>query len=98
MTLQEAIEARHSVRAYKELPLAEDVVKVLKRAQTEKGFLLDTIWAQRIWVYFFAERERILNLSQPFLKSQEIISVPLKDSSTNLNPDGILCSAPELSF
>ena len=27
MTLQEAIEARHSVRAYKELPLAEDVVK-----------------------------------------------------------------------
>ena len=29
MTLQEAIEARHSVRAYKELPLAEDVVKVL---------------------------------------------------------------------
>ena len=30
MTLQEAIEARHSVRAYKELPLAEDVVKVLK--------------------------------------------------------------------
>jgi hypothetical protein len=50
MTLQEAIEARHSVRAYKELPLAEDVVKVLKRAQTEKGFLFDTIWAQRIWV------------------------------------------------
>ena len=30
MTLQEAIKARHSVRAYKELPLAEDVVKVLK--------------------------------------------------------------------
>ena len=30
MTIQEAIEARHSVRAYKELPLAEDVVKVLK--------------------------------------------------------------------
>ena len=30
MTLQEAIEARHSVRAYKELPLAEDVVKVLE--------------------------------------------------------------------
>ena len=30
MTQQEAIEARHSVRAYKELPLAEDVVKVLK--------------------------------------------------------------------
>jgi len=50
MNLQEAIEARHSVRAYKELPLAEDVIKVLKRAQTEKGFLFDTIWAQRIWV------------------------------------------------
>lgn len=30
MTLQEAIEARHSVRAYKELPLADDIVKVLK--------------------------------------------------------------------
>ena len=30
MTLQEAIEARHSVRAYKELPLAEDVVKLLE--------------------------------------------------------------------
>ena len=30
MTLEEAIEARHSVRAYKEQPLAEDVVKVLE--------------------------------------------------------------------
>ena len=30
MTLQEAIEARHSVRAYKERPWAEDVVKVLE--------------------------------------------------------------------
>ena len=30
MTLQEAIEARHSVRAYKNEPLAEDVVKVLE--------------------------------------------------------------------
>jgi len=30
MTLQEAIEARHSVRAYKEQPLTEDVVKVLE--------------------------------------------------------------------
>ncbi len=30
MTLQEAIEARHSVRAYKEQPLADDVVKVLE--------------------------------------------------------------------
>ena len=29
MTLQEAIEARHSVRAYKDQPLADDVVKVL---------------------------------------------------------------------
>ena len=30
MTIQEAIKARHSVRAYKEKPLAEDVVKVLE--------------------------------------------------------------------
>ena len=30
MTLQEAIEARHSVRAYKDQPLAADVVKVLE--------------------------------------------------------------------
>lgn len=30
MTLQEAIEARHSVRAYKNQPLSEDVVKVLE--------------------------------------------------------------------
>ena len=30
MTLKEAIEARHSVRAYKDQPLAEDVVKVLE--------------------------------------------------------------------
>ena len=30
MTIQEAIEARHSVRAYKEQPLADDVVEVLE--------------------------------------------------------------------
>ena len=30
MTLQEAIETRHSVRAYKNQPLAEDVIKVLE--------------------------------------------------------------------
>ena len=30
MTLQEAIEARHSVRAYKDQPLAAEVVKVLE--------------------------------------------------------------------
>ena len=30
MTLQEAIEARHSVRAYKEQPLTEDVVRLLE--------------------------------------------------------------------
>ena len=30
MTLQGALEARHSVRAYKEQPLAEDIVKVLE--------------------------------------------------------------------
>ena len=29
MTIQEAIEARHSVRAYKDQPLTEDVIKVL---------------------------------------------------------------------
>ena len=30
MTLQEAIEARHSVRAYKDQPLNEEIVKVLE--------------------------------------------------------------------
>ena len=30
MTIQEAIEARHSVRAYKDLPLSEEIVKVLE--------------------------------------------------------------------
>ena len=30
MTLQEAIEVRHSVRAYKNEPLTEDIVKVLQ--------------------------------------------------------------------
>ena len=30
MTLHEAIVARHSVRAYKQQPLAEEVVKVLE--------------------------------------------------------------------
>ena len=30
MTILEAIEARHSVRAYKEQPLTEDVVRVLE--------------------------------------------------------------------
>ena len=30
MTLQEAIEARHSIRAYKNVPLAEEVVKALE--------------------------------------------------------------------
>ena len=34
MTIQEAIEARHSVRAYKEQPLTEDVVKVLEEQIT----------------------------------------------------------------
>ena len=33
MTLREAIEARHSVRAYKNQSLAEDVVKVLIHAK-----------------------------------------------------------------
>lgn len=35
MTLQEAIEARHSVRAYKEQPLAEDIVKALEERIVE---------------------------------------------------------------
>ena len=30
MTLQEAIEARHSVRAYKDQPLSDEIVKVLE--------------------------------------------------------------------
>ena len=30
MTIQEAIEARHSVRAYKEQPLTEEIVRVLE--------------------------------------------------------------------
>lgn len=30
MTIQEAIEARHSVRAYKDLPLSEEIVKLLE--------------------------------------------------------------------
>ena len=35
MTLQEAIQARHSVRAYKELPLADEAVRVLVDKITE---------------------------------------------------------------
>lgn len=35
MTLLEAIEARHSVRAYKEQPLAEDIAKLLEEKITE---------------------------------------------------------------
>ncbi|MBR5084062.1 MAG: nitroreductase [Prevotella sp.] len=35
MTIQEAIEARHSVRAYKEQPLTEDIVKVLQEKIAE---------------------------------------------------------------
>ena len=35
MTIQEAIEARHSVRAYKEQPLAAEVVKALEEKITE---------------------------------------------------------------
>lgn len=35
MTLQEAIEARHSVRAYKDQPLAEDVINVLREQISE---------------------------------------------------------------
>ena len=42
MTLEEAIAARHSVRAYKEQPLTDDVVKVLQEriaALNEEGSL-----------------------------------------------------------
>lgn len=35
MTIQEAIEARHSVRAYKDQPLTEEVIKVLTEKITE---------------------------------------------------------------
>ena len=42
MTLQEAIEARHSVRAYKELPLAEDVIKVLEEQIAILAYLVYT--------------------------------------------------------
>ena len=35
MTLQEAIQARHSVRAYKEQPLADETVRVLVDKITE---------------------------------------------------------------
>ena len=34
MTLQEALQARHSVKAYKEQPLAEDVVRLLEEQIT----------------------------------------------------------------
>lgn len=37
MTLEEAIEARHSVRAYKEQPLAENAVKVPEK-KTLNGY------------------------------------------------------------
>lgn len=37
MTLEEAIKARHSVRAYKAQPLAEDIVKVLKKEIEEQN-------------------------------------------------------------
>lgn len=37
MTLEEAIKARHSVRAYKAQPLAEDIVKVLEKEIEEQN-------------------------------------------------------------
>ena len=37
MTFEEAIKARHSVRAYKALPLAEDIVKVLEKEIEEQN-------------------------------------------------------------
>ena len=38
MTLQEAIEARHSVRAYKNEPLADNVVKALEEQISGKSY------------------------------------------------------------
>lgn len=35
MTIQEAIKARHTVRAYKNQPLTEDIVKVLEEKIAE---------------------------------------------------------------
>ncbi len=37
MTIEEAIKARHSVRAYKAQPLAEDIVKVLEKEIEEQN-------------------------------------------------------------
>ena len=37
MTLEEAIKARHSVRAYKAQPLTEDIVKVLEKEIEEQN-------------------------------------------------------------
>ena len=37
MTLEEAMKARHSVRAYKAQPLAEDIVKVLEKEIEEQN-------------------------------------------------------------
>ena len=37
MTFEEAMKARHSVRAYKEQPLAEDIVKVLEKEIEEQN-------------------------------------------------------------
>ena len=37
MTLEEAIKARHSVRAYKAQPLAEEIVKVLEKEIEEQN-------------------------------------------------------------
>ena len=42
MTIQEAIEARHSVRAYKDQPLTEEVVNVLNEKIAELNKLGST--------------------------------------------------------
>ena len=52
MTIQEAIEARHSVRAYKDQPLTEDVVKRLEEeiaVVNQKGNLLVFAKLIRSW-------------------------------------------------
>ncbi len=45
MTIQEAIEARHSVRAYKDQPLSEETVKVLEDEIVGSSVMPTTIWS-----------------------------------------------------
>ena len=54
MTIEEAIEARHSVRAYKKQPLTEDVVKVLEEKIAVEGWPSSGTCQERLfndWIY-----------------------------------------------